>query len=127
MKRLFAFAFSLSVALFAANNESRTFAGIITDTMCGADHAHMGISPDAKCVRECVRMDPKKWKYALHDGKKMYVLSDQQTPERFAAQRVRVTGVLYEKTGIIRVDKIEALSGDGSSDGGKSSHAGHAH
>jgi hypothetical protein len=51
----------------------------------------------------------KRWKYALHDGKKMYVLSDQQTPEKFAAQKVKVTGTLYTKTNIIKVDKIEPL------------------
>ena len=45
---------------------------------------------------------------ALHDGSKMYVLSDQQTPEKFAAQKVKVTGTLYPKTRIIKVDKIEA-------------------
>jgi hypothetical protein len=85
-----------------------TFTGVITDTMCGADHKAMGISPDSKCVRECVRMDPKRWKYALYDGKNVYVLSDQQTPERFAAQKVRVTGVLDEKSKTIQVQKIEA-------------------
>jgi hypothetical protein len=83
----------------------RTFTGVITDTMCGADHSHMGIKPDSKCVRECVRMGSK---YALWDGKKLYTLSDQQTPEKFAAERVKITGTLFEKTGIIKVDRIEA-------------------
>ena len=91
--------------LFAAD-QPRTFVGVITDTMCGAKHT-MGISPDAKCVRECVKMDPKT-KYALYDGKNAYTLSDQQTPEKFAAERVKVTGVLNEKTKIITVEKIEA-------------------
>jgi hypothetical protein len=50
----------------------------------------------------------KNVKYALHDGKNVYVLSDQQTPEKFAAQKVRVKGVLYEKTKIIKVESIEA-------------------
>lgn len=50
----------------------------------------------------------KKIKYALYDGKNVYVLSDQQTPESFAGQRVTVTGALFEKTKIIQVDKIEA-------------------
>jgi hypothetical protein len=67
----------------------------------------MGISPDEKCVRECVKMDPKRWKYALLVGSEMFVLSDQQTPEKFAAQKVKVTGTLFEKTKILKVDKIE--------------------
>ncbi|MBA3972657.1 MAG: hypothetical protein C0504_00405 [Candidatus Solibacter sp.] len=97
----------IGAALLAAADKPQTYTGVITDTMCGAKHA-MGITPDDKCVRECVKMDPKKWKYALLVGKDIYVLSDQQTPEAFAAQKVTVTGTLYEKTRILRVDKIEA-------------------
>ncbi len=99
----------LAAGALLAQGPARTYTGVITDTMCGADHKHMGISPDAKCVRECVKTGGGKWKYALlAEGGKIYVLSDQQTPERFAAQKVRVAGVLYEKTGILKVDRIEA-------------------
>jgi hypothetical protein len=98
-------AFVLCAGMALAAGASRTFTGVITDTMCGADHSHMGIKPDSKCVRECVRSGSK---YALWDGKKLYTLSDQQTPEKFAAEKVRITGTLFEKTGIIKVDKIEA-------------------
>ena len=101
MTKLFAsFLFSALLAFRAS------FTGVITDSMCGVNHASMNIAPDAKCVRDCVKMD-KRYKYALYDGKKMYTLSDQQTPEKFAAQKVKVTGVLYEKTGIIKVDSIQ--------------------
>lgn len=99
----------LAGGLAFAAGAPATVTGVITDTMCGADHKAMGISPDAKCVRECVRMDPKRWKYALYDGKNVYVLSDQQTPERLAAQRVKVTGVLDEKAKTIQVHKIEPV------------------
>ena len=92
----------------SAAEEVQTYTGIFTETMCGAKHT-MGISPDEKCVRECVRMDPKKWKYALLVGSNPYVLSDQQTPEKFAARKVKVTGALFEKTKILRADKIEAV------------------
>lgn len=98
----------LAVALLTAQGPAKVYTGVITDTMCGADHAHMGISPDEKCVRECVKAG-KQWKYALlTPDKKMHVLSDQAAPEKFAAKKVKITGVLYEKTGILRVDKIEA-------------------
>lgn len=93
--------------LLASPAEKKTFTGILTDTMCGADHAMMNISPDAKCVVECVKHD-KNTKYALLVGKKLYVLSDQKTPEKFAAQKVKITGTLYEKTGILKVDSIES-------------------
>ena len=90
-----------------AADPAKTYTGVVTDTMCGAKHT-MGITPDDQCVRECVKMDPKKWKYALLVGAEVYTLSDQQTPEKFAAQKVKVTGTLYEKTKILKVDKIEA-------------------
>lgn len=96
--------FSLAGALGAA---SKTYTGVVTDSMCGAKHT-MGISPEDKCVRVCVESDPKKWKYALLVGKDVYVLSDQQTPAQFAARKVTVTGTLYEKTKILKVDKIVA-------------------
>jgi hypothetical protein len=99
----------LAAGMLAAAGKPQVFTGVITDSMCGAKHA-MGIAPDAKCVRECVKMDPAKWKYALLVGKDLYVLSDQQTPEKFAAQKVTVTGTLFEKTKIIEVDKIEAAT-----------------
>jgi hypothetical protein len=98
-----------ATGLLFAQGSPKTYTGVITDTMCGADHTHMGISPDDKCVRECVKSGNGKWKYALLGAdKKMYVLSDQQTPEKFAAMKVKVTGTLYEKTGVLKVDKIEA-------------------
>jgi len=91
--------------LLGAANQKQTFTGVITDTMCGADHSAMGVKPDAKCVRECVKNGSK---YALAVGEKVYTLSDQQTPEKFAAQKVKVTGTLDPGSDVIAVDKIEA-------------------
>lgn len=87
--------------------ESKTYVGVITDTMCTADHKAMKVSPDAKCVADCVR-DGKTFQYALLDGTKVYKLSDQETPARFAGRKVKVTGVLYAKTSILKVERIEA-------------------
>jgi hypothetical protein len=94
-------------AVTALIGSAATFTGVITESMCLTDHQAMNLGPDAECIRKCVKAD-KNVKYVLHDGKKAYKLSDQQTPEKFAAQRVKVTGTLYEKTGIIKVDRIEA-------------------
>ena len=96
-----------ATAMFAAGS-TQVFTGVITDTMCGKDHTAMHVTPESKCVRECVRMDPSRYKYALYDGENVYVLSDQKTPERFAAQKVTVKGVLNQKTKTIRVDSIAA-------------------
>ena len=98
----------LATTLLGAAEQSKTFTGIITDTMCGAKHT-MQISPDEKCVRECVRMDPTKCKYALVVGSEVFVLSDQKTPENFAAKKVKVTGTLNKKTKILEAEKIEAV------------------
>lgn len=109
IRKLIVLAFFLSCATWLmAQTREGTFTGVVSDTMCGAKHT-MGISPDSKCVRDCVKSNPTKYKYALATGDKLYVLSDQQTPGNFAAQRVKVTGTLYEKTGVIDVKKIEPV------------------
>jgi hypothetical protein len=97
--------FLFAGVLIAGAANQQTFTGVITDAMCGKDHAIMKVKPDAKCVRECVRLGSK---YALFDGKVGYVLSDQQTPEQFAGQKVKIAGILYEKTNILRVYSISA-------------------
>lgn len=97
--------FSIFAAVALAANAG-TFTGVITDSMCGKDHKAMNMGADPDCTKACAKS--KDVKYALYDGKRTYKLSDQQTPAKFAAQRVKVTGTLYEKTGIIQVDKIEA-------------------
>jgi hypothetical protein len=108
MKRIALLFMTGTLLLTAA--EKRTFSGVITDTMCGANHKPMNVSPDSKCVLECVKHD-KNVKFALYDGKNVYTLSDQQTPEKYAGQKVKITGTLYEKTKILQVDSIEPAAG----------------
>ena len=43
--------------------------------------------------------------YVLYDGKKVYDLNNQQTPEKFAGKRVTITGTL-DATNTIQVDSI---------------------
>jgi len=104
MTKVLSFLFAGALLAGAA---SQTFTGVITDTMCGKDHAMMKVAPDSKCVVECVKSD-KNTKYALFDGKNVYVLSDQKTPEQFAGKKVTVIGTLQEKTRILQVDSIAA-------------------
>jgi len=91
---------SLAAATLFAGSATQSFTGVITDSMCVSNHATMHIAPDAKCVRDCVRGSVR---FVLFDK-----LSDQQTPLQFAAQRVKVTGTLFPKTGVIQVTKIES-------------------
>jgi hypothetical protein len=97
----------LSAALLAfAADQPRTFTGVITDTMCGRAHGMMPGQSDDKCIATCVKGSSSQ--YALYDGNTVLKLSDQKTPAKFAAQRVRVTGTLDEKTHTIKVASIEA-------------------
>ena len=81
----------------------KTFTGVITDAMCGKDHSMMNIKPDSKCVLECVKSGSK---YALLEGTNVYELSDQKTPEKFAGQKVKVTGTLNGN--VLQVQSITA-------------------
>ena len=100
----------LALASLSAAQAQRaeTFVGTITDSMCPmANHSQMQMGPtDAECVKACVAAHGAA--YVLYDGKKAYELSDQKTPEKFAAQRVRVTGTLDAKTNKIAVQSITA-------------------
>ena len=96
----------LAVTALSASPRTQTFIGTITDTMCAnADHSQMRMGPtDAECTTACVGIHGAT--YVLYDGKDVYALSDQRTPEKFAAQKVRVTGALNRTTRTIQVDSI---------------------
>jgi hypothetical protein len=61
---------------------------------------------DAECTRLCVMVHDGA--YVLYDGKDVYMLSDQQTPEKFAGEKVRVVGTLDAKTRTLHVDSMTA-------------------
>jgi hypothetical protein len=96
----------LTIAVLAAAPGKQKFIGIITDSMCGlADHSQMRMGPtDAECTIACVQAHGAL--FVLYDGKQVYTLSDQQTPEKFAGKKVTVTGTLDAKTRTIQVDSI---------------------
>jgi hypothetical protein len=99
----------LAVATLSAAPATRTFTGTITDDMCArAGHASMRMGPtDADCTRACVDLHGAA--YVLFDGKTVYGLSDQKSPDRLAGQKVRVVGTLGAKTMTIQVRSITAL------------------
>jgi hypothetical protein len=98
----------LATMVLAAAPGKQTFTGTITDSMCPtADHSQMKMGPtDAECTKACVSIHGAT--YVLYDGKQVYELSDQKTPEKFAAKKVTVTGTLDAKTKTIHVDSITA-------------------
>jgi phage terminase large subunit len=96
----------LLAAAIAAAQGKQKFTGVITDNMCSnGDHSGMRMGPtDAECTVACIREHGAS--YVLYDGKEVYTLSDQKSPEKFAGKKVMVTGVLDAKTKTIRVDSI---------------------
>ena len=101
--KLLSLTLALAGALGAAD-PPRTFTGVITDTLCGATHAMMKAQSDASCVKLCVKGSGQ---YALFDGQNILKLTDQKTPAKFAAQRVKVVGAYDEKSKTIKVSSIE--------------------
>jgi len=104
MKKQIVLAFAAATLVCAA--PAGKFTGTITDDMCDKDHATMKMGPDAKCVTECVKTMHAK--YALYDGKDVYILSDQKAPAKFAGKKVTVTGTLDAAAKTIQVAGIEA-------------------
>jgi type 1 fimbria pilin len=98
----------LAIAVLAPAADTRKFTGTITDSMCAtADHSRMRMGPtDAECTIACVEAHGAL--YVLYDGKEVYTLSDQKTPEKFAGKKVTVTGTLDAKTKTIQVGSISA-------------------
>jgi hypothetical protein len=106
MKKQIAVVFATAAMAFAAGPQ--TFTGVISDNMCDGDHKDMKMGNDAKCTVECVK--GMNGKYVLYDAKakKSYILSDQKTPEKFAAKKVTVVGTLDDTGKNLKVDSIAA-------------------
>jgi hypothetical protein len=96
----------LVVSALAASPAKQTFTGIITDDNCPrADHSQMRMGPtDVECAMACIEAHGAQ--YGLYDGSDFYTLSDQRTPEKLVAKKVRVVGTLDAKTKTIQVDSI---------------------
>jgi len=103
------FSILLIAALTAAPGKQK-FTGAITDSMCAlADHSRMRMGPtDAECTIACINEHGAQ--YVLYDGKEVYTLSDQRTPEKFAGKKVTVAGTLDAKTKTIHVESINAAN-----------------
>ena len=95
-----------AMAALAAAPGKQKFTGTITDSVCAeAGHSRMRMGPtDAECTVACVNVHDAS--YVLYDGKEVYMLSDQKSPEKFAGKKVTVTGTLDAKTKTIQADSI---------------------
>jgi hypothetical protein len=105
MRKIVCLIFVLVAISFVAKAD--TFTGVITDTMCGANHEMMKDHPADQCVKMCAKGQAS---YALYDGANVFKLSDQKTPAKFAAQKVKVKGTLDQKSKTIKVSSIEPIN-----------------
>ena len=96
------------IAAFPSAQSKRQFTGTITDSMCpDGDHSRMRMgTTDAECTLACI--DAHGATFVLYDGKNTFALSDQKMPEKFAGQKVTITGTLDAKTKTIQVNSIIA-------------------
>jgi hypothetical protein len=96
----------LLIATLAGAQSRQNFTGTITDNICPeGDHSRMRMgATDADCTIACI--DAHGSTYVLYDGKDVYALSDQQTPEKFAGKKVTVTGTLDARTKTIPEQSI---------------------
>ena len=82
----------------------RHFAGLVTDSMCGARHTRNSGRSPAECAQACVR---KGANYVLVDGDKTYLLAGNQADlQKVAGQRVNLEGSLDQNT--IQVSSIQS-------------------
>ncbi len=85
----------------------KNFAGMITDSHCGARHTRFADKTSGECTRLCVRS--KGSHYVLVDGEEIHGLQGDRTQlDRLAGVRVDVVGKLVGDT--IRVESISARS-----------------
>src|SRR5262245_34464125 len=103
MTRRLAAVLILGLGSVSAGQSPKSFVGTISDSMCStAGHAGMRMGPtDADCTRMCVLAHGAD--FVLVMGETAYVLSDAAAAEKFAGQRVRVTGELDAATKTLRV------------------------
>lgn len=93
--------------------KGKTFTGEIMDSQCAMNgtHAQMekmhNMPDDSKaCTLQCVKMGGK---FVLYNAatKTTYQLDDQDKPQEFAGQKVKVTGTYDKATKTIHVETVE--------------------
>jgi len=89
----------LSLVKVGSENDAasgKIFAGMITDSRCGARHSMNSGKTSAECARSCVRNGSR---YLLVDGEVVYALEgDPAQLDKLAGERVEVVGLLEGDT-----------------------------
>jgi uncharacterized protein DUF5818 len=98
-----------------ASPKDQTFSGMITDRFCQKANSHeeMMKKHNATNVNDCMVACVKAGgKYVLFDAatKTIYLLDDQQKPEKFVGQKVKITGTYDQATDTLHVTDIQPAS-----------------
>lgn len=89
---------------------TQTFAGMITDSRCGARHRRNSGKTSAECVRSCVRHGAH---YVLVDGEKVFALQGNPAElEKVAGERANIVGMLEGDTIKVKAVAIEEPGGN---------------
>ena len=98
-------ALSLTTGIAFAGGKAQTYAGKVSDAMCGAHHMMEG--SDADCAKACIG---KGSKYALVSGDKVYILAGDKAAlaslDKLVGADAKVTGTLDGNT--IQVASVAA-------------------
>jgi hypothetical protein len=90
-----------STVLGQTSGSQKTLTGVVSDSMCGANHMAKNMNP-ADCLRMCVK---KGTKYALVVGKDIYTLEGHEAElDKYAAQTVSLKGTV--KGQVITVESV---------------------
>ena len=121
MKRAVLFcAIALAAISTSAQSGKTIFVGEISDSQCAMNvhsksqshkemtSTHTMGDTKADCVRECVKKMGGQFVLLTPEGK-VYRLSNQDTPDQFAGEKVKVHGTV-DKSGTISIEKIEKAS-----------------
>ena len=107
----------IAAVAHVARAAEQTWAGTISDSMCGASHAAMRAHgekvSDRECTLTCVSYGtPGAPKYVLVSAGKVYPIANQKFPGlgRRAGDAIRLTGDLDSTSGAITVSKLEAAN-----------------
>jgi len=97
----------------ANDGRSLNLVGEIMDSRCAIDGSHDKMMQEngTKTAKDCTLQCAKSGgSYVLFDPetKSVYQLDDQQKPERFAGQRVRVSGTYDEPSKTMHVESIDS-------------------
>jgi hypothetical protein len=121
MKKIFGFAlisvFTLAIVMFASDDPVRTYEGEVSDSQCAMNvhsltrsHQEMlkskshGNTP-AACAIYCVEY--LGGRFVLVSGENVYHLDNDALVKKFAAEKVKISGVLDAKTESLHVISID--------------------